>query len=273
METNHPGTIIQKKRKELKITQMELATRLNVSYQAVSRWENGVAYPDIQLLPKIASILNTSTDVLLNHQLRKLTAYEDLYQTYDYYWGLVPNVLCYDILRLRPPTHPQIVLDIGCGEGKDAVFLARNGYRVMAFDYAESGLNKARSLAANYQVDVDFFRADIHDYRLQKQVDIIFSSGAFHYIKKNLRAEIADNIKEHVASGGLIALNVFVDKPFIPKAPDEDKPDDIEPWKSGEILTLFHDWKVIKFEEITFNCNSSGVPHQHCMDIMVAEKV
>ncbi len=36
---------------------------------------------------------------------------------------------------------------------------------------------------------------------------------------------------------------------------------------------LYHDWKLHKTEGIIFNCNSGGVPHQHCMDIMIAERV
>ena len=48
-------------------------------------------------------------------------------------------------------------MDIGCGEGKDAVFLARNGYKVTAFDIAESGLAKGRELAERNGAYVDFF--------------------------------------------------------------------------------------------------------------------
>lgn len=44
-------------------------------------------------------------------------------------------------------------------------------------------------------------------------------------------------------------------------------------WISGELFMLYHDWKLHKTEGIIFNCNSGGVPHQHCMDIMIAERV
>lgn len=273
MNNNHLGNIILKKRKELGITQQELAKLLHISYQAISRWENGLAYPDIELLPQIADILNTSTDALLGHTQPKITAYEERYQSENYYWGLVPNKLCYDILRMRPPIHPQTVLDIGCGEGKDAVFLARNGYQVMAFDCAESGLEKAKKLAEQYNVCVDFFKADIHEYRLENQVDVVYSSGVFHYIRNNLRKELVDNYKQYVKTGGLAVINVFVDKPFIQRAPDDDTPTGVEGWKSGEILTLFHDWKVMRFEEVIFDCFSDGIPHKHCMDILIAEKI
>ncbi len=36
---------------------------------------------------------------------------------------------------------------------------------------------------------------------------------------------------------------------------------------------LYYDWKMRKTEEIIFNCNSGGIPHQHCMDILIAERM
>ena len=57
--------VIKRLRKEKNITQEELATALNVTYQSVSRWETDQAYPDIELLPLIANYFEISTDVLL----------------------------------------------------------------------------------------------------------------------------------------------------------------------------------------------------------------
>ncbi|MBO5257322.1 MAG: helix-turn-helix transcriptional regulator, partial [Clostridia bacterium] len=52
-------------RKERGITQDELAAALRVSFQSVSRWENGQTYPDIELIPKIAAYFGVTTDELL----------------------------------------------------------------------------------------------------------------------------------------------------------------------------------------------------------------
>ncbi|MBR5313299.1 MAG: helix-turn-helix transcriptional regulator [Clostridia bacterium] len=52
-------------RKERGITQDELASALRVSFQSVSRWENGQTYPDIELIPKIAAYFGVTTDELL----------------------------------------------------------------------------------------------------------------------------------------------------------------------------------------------------------------
>lgn len=62
MEISHE---IKNRRTELNITQEELAKRLNVTRAAISNWEVGRNYPDIQLLVKLSDELNISLDKLL----------------------------------------------------------------------------------------------------------------------------------------------------------------------------------------------------------------
>ena len=133
-----------RKRKSLGFTQQTLADKLNVSFQAVSKWENGTSCPEIELLPMLANVLETSVDSLLGYEAIINSDYENRYKSEDYYWGLEPNQLCYEIMKLKPPTKPLKVLDIGCGEGKDAVFLARNGYAVSALDATDKGIEKGK---------------------------------------------------------------------------------------------------------------------------------
>lgn len=59
------GHIIKNLRSERKITQEQLASFLGVTPQAISRWESGGSYPDIELLPAIAEFFSVSADDLL----------------------------------------------------------------------------------------------------------------------------------------------------------------------------------------------------------------
>jgi len=59
------GKRIAALRKEKGMTQEELAEKLGVSPQAVSKWENGQSCPDISLLPRLAAIFGVTTDLLL----------------------------------------------------------------------------------------------------------------------------------------------------------------------------------------------------------------
>lgn len=68
---NTVGKKIAALRKEKGMTQDDIAEKLNVSPQAVSKWENDISYPDIMLLPKIARLLDTTVDNLLSSEPRK----------------------------------------------------------------------------------------------------------------------------------------------------------------------------------------------------------
>ena len=59
------GTRIASRRKELKMTQEDLAVKLGVSAQAVSKWENDASCPDISLLPQMVKVLDITTGELL----------------------------------------------------------------------------------------------------------------------------------------------------------------------------------------------------------------
>ena len=195
--------------------------------------------------------------------------YENVYADLsEYYWGLSPSKMCLKIIELIPPGRHLKVMDIGCGEGKDAVFLARCGYDVSAFDVSVSGVEKVKRLAEKANVHVNAFQANIWDYRLSCGYDILFSSGVLQYIKPELRDEIMSNYLTHTNEDGLHAFNVFVEKPFI--APPPEKEEHSYFWHSGLLLSFYRDWYVEESSEFIFDCNSSGTPHKHAMNLVYA---
>ena len=68
MEPKEFGAFIQQRRKELDMTQNDLAEKLNVTAKAVSRWERGVGFPDIQLLEPLAQSLELTLIELMQSQ-------------------------------------------------------------------------------------------------------------------------------------------------------------------------------------------------------------
>ena len=173
--------------------------------------------------------------------------YEDKYRSEELYWGKQPSSIARILFQKYPPQEDQTLLDIGCGEGRDSVFFARNGYRVTGFDSSAEGVRKSIALAEEQRLSVVFFQADINECRLQDFYDVVFASGALHYIPLPLRKEILSNYKHFTTSGGIHAFTVPINKPFLPKDPAAD---DLEHnWRSGEILTYYHDWKIEFFTE------------------------
>ncbi len=201
----------------------------------------------------------------------RVNYYDDKYSGEDYYWGLVPSETCYRVLKIKPPEKPLKLLDIGCGEGRNAVFFARNGYQVTAFDLAQDGIDKTKRLADKIGVEIEVFKANIIDYRLDEKYDIIFSTGTLHYIPPETREELFQNYKKFTTLNGIHMLSVFVEKPFIPPAPEKEK--NSFQWYSGELLRLYHDWEINYCTEEIFDCMSSGIPHKHATNRILATNV
>ena len=89
MDTLKIGHYIQHLRKAAGMTQKELAEKLNISFQAVSKWENGDTLPDTGILLELCDLLNTTADKLLNGgtlaaRERRLMRLEDVVTGFRY---------------------------------------------------------------------------------------------------------------------------------------------------------------------------------------------
>jgi tellurite methyltransferase len=125
-------------------------------------------------------------------------------------------------------------------------------------------------LADQANVQIKTFQANVNEFRLQEEFDILFSTGSLHYIPPSLRSEVFENYKGFTRPGGLNVFSVFVKKPFIGKAPDGEPT--AHKWISGELFTYYHDWLIEYCTEEIFDCTSSGVPHKHAVNRMIARK-
>lgn len=256
-------------RKEKGFTQEYIANKVGVSFQSVSKWENGLSIPDLEIIMRLAKILDIDINTLSGYNQETKNSYDQEYRREEYYWGIKPSSMCYKVMEYLPPLLPYRVLDIGCGEGKDAVFFARNGYKVSGFDILQSGIEKSKKLAKDCNVQVDFFQADFRRFHIQENYDVIFSSGAFYLMPKNIREKLINEYKKYTNIGGIHAINTFVAKPFLEDCFEKEK---CYYWKSGELLTYYSDWETLFFEEKIFDCNSNGRWHKHCMNTIIVRR-
>jgi len=84
------GVRIGEMRRAMGLTQEQLAGRLGVSYQAVSKWENGQSCPDIQLLPLIADIFEISIDELFGRKAVQAVPHDPAASEHEAYVDELP---------------------------------------------------------------------------------------------------------------------------------------------------------------------------------------
>lgn len=73
MDAKSMGITISKLRKKQKLTQAQLAQKLNISDKTVSRWENGLGYPEITQLPSLAAVFGVTVDYIITGDRKGIT--------------------------------------------------------------------------------------------------------------------------------------------------------------------------------------------------------
>ena len=129
------------------------------------------------------------------------TKWNARFESQDSYLGEIPSpFLAAEIERIKALSPGPDALDIACGEGRNSVFLARHGFRVVGVDISDSGLAKGRSRAKALGVDVDFRRVDLDDGIVEGTYDLILN---FNFLLRDLiPAEVAS-----LKPGGLLLFD------------------------------------------------------------------
>ena len=100
---------------------------------------------------------------------------------------------------------PGRALDLGCGNGRHAMWLAERGWRVTAVDFSTEALRQARERAAATGVEVDWVEADLAAYEPERQAfDLVLV--AYLHVPQRERAAIHAKAAGAVAHGGTLLL-------------------------------------------------------------------
>lgn len=124
----------------------------------------------------------------------------------EYVYGTDPNrFLAETLSRYVPP--PADVIELGAGEGRNAVFFAKQGYRVTALDYSVEGIEKTKRLADALGVSVETVHADVLRWRPERQWDAVLI--AFLHLPPPDRPRLYRKIRDLLVPGGVFVAEWF----------------------------------------------------------------
>lgn len=161
--------------------------------------------------------------------------------TKEFALGKKPNPFLKRHIHLLPKGK---ALDMATGEGRNAVFLAQNGFEVDAVDISEKGLKKARKLAREKGVKVNALLVDLNHYQIEKdRYDLIAN---FYFLKRRLIPKVRKGLKQ----GGRVIFETYLleHRTLATGGPKQAK----YFLKPNELLRLFKNFRILFYREGIF---------------------
>lgn len=206
------------------------------------------------------------------------------YKQKEFYWGLKPNPLLNKFINIIPKGK---ALDVGAGEGRNSIFLAKNGFEVDAIDKISEGLKKCEKIAKEDNLLINTQSCNIKRFNFGKEkYSIILAVSVLDFLKKSEIETMLKKMKESLTKEGFILLSVFSVKDLMHKVIKEKKLKEIEKntfflskyktyrhfFTKKEIKEMFSGFKIIYLKQKKIKDTGHGQPHFHNIIQLFAQK-
>jgi SAM-dependent methyltransferase len=132
--------------------------------------------------------------------------WDERYVGKEYFYGTHPNHFLTTVTGLLPER--SNILCVGEGEGRNAVFLARQGFNVTAVDYSVEGKKKALTLAQQNEVVIDYQLSGLENFNFgSKKWDAVVS--IFCHLPVGIRADVHGQLEKSLKVNGLFIIQAY----------------------------------------------------------------
>lgn len=101
-------------------------------------------------------------------------------------------------------------LDLGCGHGRNAVFMASHGFSVEAVDYSQAAIEWARERVKETGTTVQLCHQSVFDLDIRSgSYDLVYDSGCFHHLPPHRRQRYVELVVDALKPGGWFGLTCF----------------------------------------------------------------
>lgn len=98
------------------------------------------------------------------------------------------------------------VLDVGCGQGRDALFIARLGHSVVGVDLSPNGIRDLINAANRENLDIEGVVADIETFVPETAYDVVLIDRTLHMLPEEERLEVLERLICSVPKGGWVLI-------------------------------------------------------------------
>ena len=137
------------------------------------------------------------------------------------------------------------VLELGAGQGRNALWLARQGFQVEARDISSVGVDRIKKISGDEKLGIQVTRADARE-QLQTSYSAILSTYMLHHLTNDEAREVISQMKNHTHPHGYNLVTVFTrEGDFFKRDSTANK---FYP-NLGELREMYDDWETLEYEE------------------------
>ena len=132
------------------------------------------------------------------------TDYEKIYREQRHVLGEPTNEF---VVFFEQLPSPMRILDVGCGQGRDALCVARLGHQVVGVDLSSSGITQLREDAEREGLDIEGIVANIVEYKPDGLFNVVLFDRTLHMLPTNDRISVLDRYSKHVDEKGYVLIS------------------------------------------------------------------
>lgn len=193
------------------------------------------------------------------------------------YFGQAPSATLKYLMELKLISDGD-VLDLGCGEGRESLFLARRGFKAVAIDLSKYGISKLKKIKEKENLSIRCIVKDIMKYEYPSDTfDLVVGTTILDHIDVRKISRVVNGIKRTLKQGGYVSLTVFTttDPGNKRKAdlPASNCSEYVKHYfKPNELLTYFIDLHIVYYSDTIEFDDRHGKIHYHGVARLIAKK-
>lgn len=151
-----------------------------------------------------------------------------------------------EILAATPYLQGGRALDVGCGQGRNALYLSQHGFEVDAWDVNENSLQKLRQIIQSEQIDnIQVQQRDLNaDPSITGRYDFICCTVVMMFLEAKTVKPLIQQMQQATVPGGYNLIVCAMDTDDLPAQPDFPFT-----FTAGELSALYKGWNIVKYNE------------------------
>ncbi|WP_156918462.1 class I SAM-dependent methyltransferase [Bradyrhizobium sp. Cp5.3] len=192
-----------------------------------------------------------------------------------------PEVSCMggpspEIFEIAPALRAKsVVVELGCGEGRNALYLAHFDHQVIATDISEAAISKLNRLAGDLGVKITSGVVRVEDFQPPAHLDVFIAHSVLHFTERTVWKPLVTALIDRTRPGGFHCFTNTLERPDHPIPKEGLASGHKKSFARGELEAIYTQagWEILRSDHYIKWDSHPGIPiHSHCIEKVVVRR-